>query len=107
PVSIDDLDPAEAPKYLAAHIAGLVERVLRTPRISENASAQVELCNQIVRMLSERDADAAHRRGDVVSSPTLLLAVQRELAGLGQGTRLPRPTTPLAQHALFVNAPHE
>jgi superfamily II DNA or RNA helicase/HKD family nuclease len=107
PVSMDGLDPSEAPRYLAAHVATVVERVLRAPRISSDALAQVALCNRIVRLLAERDADAADRDTDAIAQAALLLAVQRHVAGLGQRAGLVRPTTPLAQHALFVNAPHE
>jgi superfamily II DNA or RNA helicase/HKD family nuclease len=107
PVSIRGLDPSDAPRYLAAHVAGVVERVLRAPPTSGDAQAQVALCNRIVRLLSARDADAADREADAVARAALLLAVQRQVAGLGQRAELPRPTTPLAQHALFVNAPRE
>jgi hypothetical protein len=42
--------------------------MLRVPQISSDAMAQIALCNQIVRLLAERDRDAADRKASARSS---------------------------------------
>src|SRR5262249_28381893 len=107
PASVEGLDPAEAPSHLAAHVASVVERALRSPRVSGDAAAQVALCNSVVRVLSARDTYAPTRQIYECVEAALLPAIETAPAALHGRPRLVRPSTPLSQHALFVHAPHE
>lgn len=97
------VDGADVSVRLADHARRVLERALESPGIAGNRDAQVELVNRVV----ELTTGAAEWRGDrVVHGPKVLRAVMRPSdGGVGRPAALPRPTIPLSDDSLLVNAP--
>ncbi|HVF53072.1 MAG TPA: DUF3427 domain-containing protein [Actinomycetota bacterium] len=94
------LDAAEAPGVLAAYLERFLRQALARLPSEERLRRQVELCNEIVQLVSSNGSDEAL---DPLITPAELL---KALVHQG-GSAPPRPQTPLDQSALLVNAPRE
>lgn len=97
------LDQLEAPEVLAAHLAALTRRALRSMRGDDRLAAQIELVNRLAAVLADVLPDAAEPDDLVATSRELLLAVTRSRTPTGEPTFPARPETPLSASALLVN----
>lgn len=106
------LEPAEAPRYLAHHVEGLLRRALGaiSGDSPEAHQARVQLVNRVLESLASAVAGThdlfAAGEMKVVEPPQRLLGVRPHDALTVAGP-WERPETPLSQSALFVNAPNE
>jgi superfamily II DNA or RNA helicase/HKD family nuclease len=98
---IGALDPAEAPAYLAQHLARVLERALR----DLEGPAREDLLLRLLGDIAAAAGDAAELRLEVHESPPrLLLAAQARSSSLAAASAPIRPAIPLSQNALLVNA---
>lgn len=96
-----DIETGDAPKRLAAHLAAVVERELRSLPAKAGAAGQAALINRLLRVVTDVDAPPE----EIELPPRLLRAIAPEHAGPGAplGPELSPPTIPLASSELLVN----
>ena len=96
------LDPAEADRRIAQHVAETVARAVRTLPADNRAQSAAELANRIIDLLAtETDrAEADH----IKLPPETRLASYQPTLGAIEPTR---PETPLRDTILFTNSPTE
>lgn len=105
-VATDGLDPQEAPRLLARHLAGLARIALEHLSGGATPEHQLELVNQLVGLLQSQ-APRAISTGDLLHPSARLLSEIRATALLpGQAATI-RPLIPLADSTLLVNASGE
>ncbi|WP_369134653.1 DUF3427 domain-containing protein [Modestobacter sp. I12A-02662] len=103
-VQLATLDPAEAHEALTRHVAGVVNRALRTAGGDDQAAVarQVDLANSIVKAVSALSPAAAPE--DAIAEPARsVLAVVSPPNTPGPITFPERPEVPLSASALLVN----
>ncbi|MDM7936773.1 MAG: DUF3427 domain-containing protein [Cyanobium sp. CZS 48M] len=105
-VGTDGLDPQEAPRLLARHLAGLARIALEHLSGGATPEHQLALVNQLVGLL-QNQAPRAISKGDLLHPSARLLSEIRSTALLpGQAATI-RPLIPLADSTLLVNASGE
>lgn len=105
-VATDGLDPYEAPRLLARHLAGLARVALEHLSGGSTPEHQLALVNQLVGLLQSQ-APRTISQGDLLHPSAQLLSEIRSTALLpGQGATI-RPLIPLADSTLLVNASGE
>ena len=105
-VETDGLDPQEAPRLLARHLAGLARIALEHLSGGATPEHQLALVNQLVGLLQSQ-APRAISTGDLLHPSARLLSEIRPTALLpGQAATI-RPLIPLADSTLLVNASGE
>ena len=93
---------AESPLRLSDHLRRIAERVLSESDYAGNLPAQAQLVNRVIELLR---TELGVADDDVVDPPRLLQAVlSRDAAGLGTIAAPPRPSIPLSDDSLLVNA---
>jgi superfamily II DNA or RNA helicase len=93
-------------ELLVDHVARAMERALRAPGF--DIAKSVDLCNRLLDQLEAEGPAGAVSSGDEVLTPAeVLTAIRPPSRSFSDAHRMPRPETPLAEDALFVNAPHE
>jgi superfamily II DNA or RNA helicase/HKD family nuclease len=101
-LELAELDPAEAHRLLARHVAGVLERVLHQQGTQADARQRLELqlrlCAEVLRLLERREEEPTGQQ--------LLGVVSRDPSGVARRP-WPRPRTPLSDSALLVNASQE
>src|SRR5688572_28456674 len=75
--------------------------------LGHSATAQIDLCNRLLRTIESKLREAATFEDRVAQAELLLAVLPDAHGGLGQSSETPRPLTPLSQDALLVNAPRE
>jgi superfamily II DNA or RNA helicase/HKD family nuclease len=98
-VEVRALDTEDGPVVIARHLNGLIKRALH---IAGKDGKQLEVANQIARLVSELVPEAAEE-SDLVAEPTELLAVAKRGALSREVTFPPRPSIPLTASALLMN----
>lgn len=98
--TVGDVVEVERPGRLAHHLRAVAERVL----VGHLPETQAALVNQVLALLGGSDTSAA---GELIVPPPRLLEAVAEPAGAGLGARRAplRPSVPLSQDSLLVNAP--
>ncbi len=105
-VAREELDPQEAPRLLARHLAALARIALEHLSGGSTPEHQLALVNQLVALLQSQ-APRAISPGDSLHSSARLLSEIRSTALLpGQAATI-RPLIPLADSTLLVNASGE
>ena len=100
---LEPLDPAEADRRLARHVAEVVARTVRTFPAETRVERAVDLANEIIALLEERTRQVGP--DDEVTPPgRRLLASYADALGESEPIR---PVTPLSDTVLFTNAPSE
>jgi HKD family nuclease len=105
-VATDGLDPQEAPRLLARHLAGLARIALEHLSGGATPERQLELVNQVVGLLQSQ-APRAISTGDLLHPSARLLSEIRSTALLPGQAETIRPLIPLADSTLLVNASGE
>ncbi len=90
------LDEGDSHVVLAEHMAHLLTQVLRRQPAQHRLNHQVELCNRVVRVLSESDAAIQPGARALPSDARRLLSVH------GDEPVPPRPDTPLSETSLLT-----
>lgn len=99
--TVSSLAPIDAPVRLADHLRRVTERILAAPGLSANSARQVEVLNRLIGLL----ATAADASGEQIADPARILeAITAPGAGLAIPAAPPRPTIPLSDDSLLVNA---
>src|SRR5690554_1616908 len=99
------LDPAEADRRIAHHVAEVVARAVRSLPSERRAKAAAELANRVVELLSEEIGDDALAQDTRLAlPPEIRLASYRPGLGISEPVR---PETPLRDTILFTNAQAE
>ncbi len=106
------IDKAEASKVLSQYLSEVIETGLDNVRDNGgDLSAQIELTNQIVRLIQNRTKEADFASMGVAQRAEQLLALLREsdprLAAGKSAKDVERPETSIAQSSLFTGAIHE
>lgn len=105
-VATDGLDPQEAPRLLARHLAALARIALEHLSGGSTPEHQLALVNQLVALLQSQ-APRAISTADLLHPSARLLSEIRSTALLpGQAATI-RPLIPLADSTLLVNASGE
>lgn len=108
---VKKIDAAEAPSILTQYLSEVVRKGLE--RIAgENISAQLELVNKVVDLISKETAEedlqefAVSKEGEQLLA---LLSADDAMVHIGQkkAKEMPRPETSIAQSSLFTGAEHE
>ena len=99
---LKDVDEAEQPQIVARHLAGLIERTLRTARTPE---ARTSLVRDILSVLPDPEALQEVLYEIEPDRIKRLNAVMP--AGITDSSRFVRPATPLSDTALMTNARDE
>jgi superfamily II DNA or RNA helicase len=102
-VETDGLDPQEAPRLLARHLAGLARIALEHLSGGATPEHQLALVNQLVGLLQSQ-APRAISPADLLHPSARLLAEIRSTALLPGQAGTIRPLIPLADSTLLVNA---
>jgi superfamily II DNA or RNA helicase len=102
----DGLDPQEAPRLLARHLAGLARIALEHLSGGSTPEHQLALVNQLVGLLQSQ-APRAISTGDLLHPSARLLSEIRSKALLPGQVATIRPLIPLADSTLLVNASGE
>ena len=102
----DGLDPQEAPRLLARHLAGLARIALEHLTGGATPEHQLALVNQLVGLLQSQ-APRAISTGDLLHPSARLLSEIRSTALLPGQAETIRPLIPLADSTLLVNASGE
>ncbi len=102
----DDLDPQEAPRLLARHLADLARIALEHLSGGATPEHQLALVNQLVGLLQSQ-APRAISTGDLLHPSARLLSEIRSTALLPGQAESIRPLIPLADSTLLVNASGE
>ncbi len=105
-VATDGLDPQEAPRLLARHLAGLARIALEHLSGGATPEHQLALVNQLVGLLQSQ-APRAITTGDLLHPSSRLLSEIRSTALLPGQAETIRPLIPLADSTLLVNASGE
>jgi len=105
-VATDGLDPHEAPRLLARHLAGLARIALEHLSGGSTPEHQLALVNQLVGLLQSQ-APRAISTGDLLHPSARLLSEIRSTALLPGQAETIRPLIPLADSTLLVNASGE
>jgi HKD family nuclease len=105
-VATDGLDPQEAPRLLARHLAGLARIALEHLSGGATPEHQLALVNQLVGLLQSQ-APRAISTGDLLHPSARLLSEIRSTALLPGQAETIRPLIPLADSTLLVNASGE
>jgi superfamily II DNA or RNA helicase len=105
-VATDGLDPQEAPRLLARHLAGLARIALEHLSGGATPEHQLALVNQLVGLLQSQ-APRAISSGDLLHPSARLLSEIRSTAPLPGQAETIRPLIPLADSTLLVNASGE
>jgi len=105
-VATDGLDPQEAPRLLARHLAGLARIALEHLSGGATPEHQLALVNQLVGLL-QGQAPRAISTGDLLHPSARLLSEIRSTALLPGQAETIRPLIPLADSTLLVNASGE
>ena len=105
-VATDGLDPQEAPRLLARHLAGLARIALEHLGGGATPEHQLALVNQLVALLQSQ-APRAISSADQLHPSARLLAEIRSTALLPGQAETIRPLIPLADSTLLVNASGE
>lgn len=105
-VDTDGLDPQEAPRLLARHLAGLARIALEHLSGGSTPEHQLALVNQLVGLLQSQ-APRAISTGDLLHPSAQLLSEIRSTALLPGQAETIRPLIPLADSTLLVNASGE
>jgi len=90
------LEEGESHAVLAEHIAHLLTQVLRRQPAKDRLDNQIDLCNRLIRVLSETDATVKP------GAQTLPAEVRRLLSVHGDESAPPRPDTPLSETSLLT-----
>jgi hypothetical protein len=99
------LDPADSHVVLARHLAIALSRVFESFPEDNRIDRQVELTNEIIRLLSQRVTRAEQgAASDIVDSPGRELRALTKPGPVPTAHRLPRPAIPLSEMDLIVNA---
>ncbi|MBF9127479.1 DUF3427 domain-containing protein [Plantactinospora sp. S1510] len=110
-VQRDDLDPADADKVLARHIAGLALRALNAVGGShdpQRLNRQIEIANRIAEGIAAIEPRAAGDDDQVTEAHRQLLTAIAHPPTPPARTHFPaRPSTPLSTGALLVNGRHQ
>ncbi len=106
------IDKAEASKVLSQYLSEVIETGLDNVRDNGgDLSAQIELTNQIVRLIQKTTKEADFAAMGVAQRAEQLLALLREtdprLAAGKSAKDVERPETSIAQSSLFTGAIHE
>lgn len=102
----DGLDPQEAPRLLARHLAGLARIALEHLSGGATPEHQLALVNQLVGLLQSQ-APRAISPGDLLHPSARLLTEIRSTPLLPGQAETIRPLIPLADSTLLVNASGE
>ena len=105
-VATDGLDPQEAPRLLARHLAGLARIALEHLSGGSSPEHQLALVNQLVGLLQSQ-APRAISTADLLHPSARLLSEIRSTAILPGQAETIRPLIPLADSTLLVNASGE
>ncbi len=105
-VATGGLDPQEAPRVLARHLAGLARIALEHLSGDNTPEHQLALVNQLVGLLQSQ-APRAISTADLLHPSARLLSEIRSTALLPGQTKTTRPLIPLADGTLLVNAASE
>jgi superfamily II DNA or RNA helicase len=105
-VATDGLDPQEAPRLLARHLAGLARIALEHLSGGATPEHQLALVNQLVGLLQSQ-APRAISTADLLHPSARLLSEIRSTALLPGQAKTIRPLIPLAESTLLVNASGE
>jgi len=101
-VQLAKLDPAEAHRVLARHVMAVLERVLNQVGLrsepDERLKLQLKLCARVLELLEQVDQSPVDEQ--------LVSILERDAAGHPRPPWV-RPSTPLSDSALLVNAAHE
>jgi superfamily II DNA or RNA helicase len=102
-VATDGLDPQEAPRLLARHLAGLARIALEHLSGGSTPDHQLALVNQLVVLLQSQAPRAISTADQLHPSGQLLSEIRSTALLPGQGATI-RPLIPLADSTLLVNA---
>ncbi len=105
-VETDGLDPQEAPRLLARHLAGLARIALEHLSGGATPEHQLELVNQLVGLLQSQAPRAISSADQLHPSARLLSEIRSTALLPGQAETI-RPFIPLADSTLLVNASGE
>ncbi|MCG5434934.1 DUF3427 domain-containing protein [Micromonospora foliorum] len=102
------LDPADAHKTLARHIATLAARALHSvPSGDDKLHHQIAMANRIAEAIATLSPRAATDQDQVTDAKHLLHAIAAPPTPPAEPTFPQRPTTPLSTGALLVNGRHQ
>jgi superfamily II DNA or RNA helicase len=105
-VATDGLDPQEAPRLLARHLAGLARIALEHLGGGATPEHQLALVNQLVALLQSQAPRAISSADQLHPSAQLLSEIRSTALLPGQAETI-RPLIPLADSTLLVNASGE
>lgn len=105
------IDKAEASGILTEYISDVIKKSLDMLSDGENVSAQVELVNKIVNVLSQETGDEISKLAVTEEAEQLLALLSSEdpmvKIGKKKAIDVVRPETSIAQSSLFTGARHE
>lgn len=106
---IDRMDEAESVSMLAQYMAGVIRSALAGVRHDDALHQRIELCNQLIRQLSEKSEQPYIEHFLIHSDANLLLALldkRNSALGVTHPSNLVsiRPATPISQSSLFTGA---
>ena len=108
---LQKIDAAEASDILTGYISEVIKKRLDMISDGENVSAQVELVNKIVNVLSGESGDDISELAVTEDAEQLiaLLSAEDPMVKLGKkkAKDIVRPETSVAQSSLFTGAVHE
>lgn len=101
----EPLNSADSHELLARHVHDFLYRVLRSLPEKDRLTNQVDICNQLLKLLADRLKESADD-GRLVEDPaSALLSVSEAVAALPGESLIPeRPHIPLSASDLLVNA---
>ena len=92
----EELDGADSHEVLSHYVYTVLRRALHSLPHERRVERQVELCNEVIKLLSDSDV--------LINEPALRLLALLDPAGVGVPQTLPRPHVPLSASDLLVNA---
>lgn len=98
-VSLADLDDAEAPTILAAHLAASIRRALKT---ADSFEKRIKIVNEILGVLENIHPGIGF--SSEALSPAFEKALLEAVFRDGETAPPPRPSTPLSESCLFTGA---
>ena len=105
------IDAAEASGILTGYISEVIRKKLDMISDEENVSAQVELVNKIVNVLSTETGDDISKLAVTEDAEQLLVLLSAEdpmvMLGKKKAKDVVRPETSISQSSLFTGAVHE
>lgn len=113
-LNTENLDEEEAKVYLSAYISEVTRRALTLIREDEKSTdealiKQIQVCNEIIQILSERLQDHELKEWELEENGELLTAVYKKLNNNFDisNRKVARPITSISQSTLFTGSHHE